>query len=109
MPFDWRQTGNQVWNVRLVLDHGELIVNDGGASLSLNGEQLQIIEKNEYEAIHRRFVEIVAGGICGLSESDNEDPDLLEKRRFDLNLGHACESLRVLEINHSLGFCHFKL
>jgi D-galactose 1-dehydrogenase len=64
LDFDWRQADNEVWNVKFVLDHGELIVSEGAAVLSLNGQQLQITEHDEYEAIYHRFVEIVAGCIC---------------------------------------------
>jgi D-galactose 1-dehydrogenase len=64
LDFDWGQADNEVWNVKFVLDHGELIVSEGAAALSLNGQQLQITEHDEYEAIYHRFVEIVAGCIC---------------------------------------------
>ena len=64
LEFDWRQTGDEVWDVKFAFDAGELIVSEGGGAVSLNGEQLAIVEQNEYEAIYQRFVEIVAGGIC---------------------------------------------
>jgi D-galactose 1-dehydrogenase len=64
LDFDWRQTGKEIWDVKFALDQGELIVSEGGGIVSLNGEPQEIVEKNEYEAIYHRFVEIVAGGIC---------------------------------------------
>jgi D-galactose 1-dehydrogenase len=64
LDFDWRQTGSEVWDVKFGLGQGELIVSEGGGVVSLNGEAQKIVEKNEYEAIYQRFVEIVAGGIC---------------------------------------------
>ena len=64
LDFDWRQTGDEVWDIKFTFDDGELIVSEGGGAVSLNGEQLEIAGQNEYEAIYHRFVELVAAGIC---------------------------------------------
>ncbi|GAB3115433.1 Gfo/Idh/MocA family oxidoreductase [Aestuariicella hydrocarbonica] len=38
--FDWRQEGEQIWEIRITTDAGELQLTDGGAAVSINGEPL---------------------------------------------------------------------
>lgn len=61
--FDWRQSGDEIWDIKFILDAGELIISEGGGAVSFNAEQLEVAEQNEYEAIYHRFVDIVAAGI----------------------------------------------
>ena len=36
--FDWRQTGPQTWDIRVITDDGELLLQSGGSKLFINGE-----------------------------------------------------------------------
>ncbi len=62
--FDWRQTGDQTWEIVLEAEGGEtLSLLDGGARLS-TGLPAGAALVSEYASIYRRFAELVHGGRC---------------------------------------------
>ncbi|MEQ1953136.1 Gfo/Idh/MocA family oxidoreductase [Mesorhizobium sp. CN2-181] len=58
--FDWRQTGPQTWDIRVVTDEGELLLQSGGAKLFIRGELVVDEGDVEYADIYRRFAELIA-------------------------------------------------
>jgi D-galactose 1-dehydrogenase len=60
--FDFRQTGPQRWDIDLETDAGPVILSGGGARLGA-GDDVEIdLAKAEYQALYRRFVDLVATG-----------------------------------------------
>ncbi|OJT99223.1 MAG: galactose 1-dehydrogenase [Rhizobium sp. 63-7] len=60
--FDWRQTGKQSWDIVAVTDAGEMVLSEGGAKLSVNGELKFSAPEAEYPALYARFAALVAAG-----------------------------------------------
>ena len=60
--FDWRETGAERWTVRVEAEGNTLILSDGGARLSWNGEAKTVDGRGEYPALYRRFAELVTAG-----------------------------------------------
>lgn len=58
--FDWRQTGEQTWSIRVAAQEGEMALLRGGACLVVDGETRIDGSDHEYAAIYRRFGELVA-------------------------------------------------
>lgn len=60
--FDWRETGEQVWEIRVETDAGPLWLSDGGAKLAIDGKAVIDEPAHEYPALYRRFAGLVASG-----------------------------------------------
>lgn len=63
--FDWRQEGPQTWSIRLDTDGGTLLLEDGGARLSIDGQgaaPAQAALSGEYPRLYRRMAELVGAG-----------------------------------------------
>lgn len=60
--FDWRQTGPQIWDIEVETDGGTLVLRDGGARLSIDGEPRSLPEGGEYPNLYRRFADLVRSG-----------------------------------------------
>lgn len=60
--FDWRQTGKQSWDIVAVTEAGEMVLSEGGAKLSVNGELKFSAPEAEYPALYERFAALVAAG-----------------------------------------------
>ena len=58
--FDWRQTGPQTWDIAIETDGGSLLLSEGGNMLRLDGQVQMKAPDEEYPAMYRRFVELVA-------------------------------------------------
>lgn len=58
--FDWRQTGHQTWDIVVDTDAGQLLLSEGGNTLRLDGELQVKAPDDEYPAMYRRFVALVA-------------------------------------------------
>lgn len=63
LEFDWRQSGDEVWNIEFATSAGTVLVSEGGGKVSLAGEIVEVEESSEYEAIYQRFVDIISAGI----------------------------------------------
>jgi len=62
--FDWRQTGPQTWDIEVETDRGILLLSHGGNSLAIDGTPQPVGQEEEYPAMYRRFVELIAHGRC---------------------------------------------
>lgn len=58
--FDFRQTGQQTWEIAVDTDAGSLLLQDGGAKLSLPGAEPVLYPKGEYAALYTRFADLIA-------------------------------------------------
>ena len=60
---DWRQTGEQSWNIDVETADGlKLELRKGGTELSVNGELKTAAPSEEYEAIYAHFAELLKSG-----------------------------------------------
>jgi len=72
--FDWRQQGEQIWEITVDTDAGQLQLAEGGATVTINGE-LQIAPREtstlagEYPRLYQRMHQLVTSGAseCDLS------------------------------------------
>lgn len=61
--FDWRQTGEQSWNITIETFDGSLLrLRNGGARLEIEGKVVVEEKPEEYEGIYRRFAELLSKG-----------------------------------------------
>jgi len=61
--FDWRETGEQSWNISIETVDGRLLrLRNGGARLEIDGKLIVDAPPAEYEAIYERFAELLASG-----------------------------------------------
>ena len=61
--FDWRQEGEQSWNIDVETEAGgKLRLTHGGSRLIIDGEAIVAAPMQEYEGIYRRFAELLARG-----------------------------------------------
>jgi D-galactose 1-dehydrogenase len=60
---DWRQTGPQTWDIDLTTaDGGQVLLQQGGTRLVVDGVVVVEEEPDEYEQIYVRFAELLASG-----------------------------------------------
>ena len=61
--FDWRQTGEQTWEIEIeTADRMSLFLKKGGTVLSVNGKTIMQAPMEEYEMIYARFAELLKSG-----------------------------------------------
>jgi D-galactose 1-dehydrogenase len=61
--FDWRQTGEQTWNIDIAtIDGLTLKLEKGGTVLSVGGKRVAENASEEYERIYERFDELLTAG-----------------------------------------------
>ncbi|PQZ84516.1 MULTISPECIES: Gfo/Idh/MocA family protein [unclassified Brevundimonas] len=58
--FDFLQTGVQTWTIEAATDLGRLTLEQGGAVLTIDGLNQNLAPVREYEAVYRRFAELIA-------------------------------------------------
>lgn len=63
MDLDWRQTGPQTWDIAVDTDEGRLLLERGGATLTVPGGATTRFEDREYPAIYARFGALVRQGV----------------------------------------------
>jgi D-galactose 1-dehydrogenase len=66
---DWRQTGAQIWTIRVETDGGALILSNGGGALQLDGKAHPLPAPAEYAGVYRRFAQLIASGESDLDPS----------------------------------------
>jgi len=67
---DWRQTGEQTWNISVATTDGtELELRKGGAELHVNGRQSIAKPPAEYEGIYEHFAELLKSGRSHVDEA----------------------------------------
>ncbi|PZM16960.1 Gfo/Idh/MocA family protein [Rhizobium tubonense] len=83
--FDWRQTGKQSWDIVAETDAGQMVLADGGAKLTINGELKSSEPEQEYPSLYRRFAEIVKAGTSDVDLAPLRhvaDAFMLGRRKF---------------------------
>ena len=60
--FDWRQTGDQIWEIEVDTDSFRLKLAKGGGRLDVDGETMSDAPRDEYAAIYRRFDDLLQTG-----------------------------------------------
>jgi len=63
--FDWRQTGDEAWNIELDTKEGLVALTQGGDALTLHGQKIDAgnhSEHGEYETIYANFADIIRAG-----------------------------------------------
>ena len=67
--FDFRQKGEQSWDIELVTTHGKLVLSRGGAGLTIDGKLVTLDEglAGEYPRLYDRFATLC---LAGKSEVD---------------------------------------
>lgn len=66
--FDWRHGGDDVWQIRVITTAGDVVLDGGGARLSVDGAAEPLAETDEYPSLYRHF--------AGLIESRRSDFDV---------------------------------
>jgi D-galactose 1-dehydrogenase len=59
---DWRQQGRQSWDIRIVTETGEALLEEGGARLTVDGLERAAGPDREYGSLYARFAELVRTG-----------------------------------------------
>jgi D-galactose 1-dehydrogenase len=65
--FDWRQEGPQTWDIAVETTAGRLLMQNGGAKLSLDGVPVAEAPDREYPRLYAKMAALVA---AGASEAD---------------------------------------
>lgn len=60
--FDWRQTGPQIWDIRIETEGPDIVLRDGGATLFVDGEKRIAAADEEYRRLYARFAELISAG-----------------------------------------------
>ena len=63
--FNFLQTGQQTWTMRISTDDGDLLLSDGGAHLAINGvrQETRAAPHHEYEGVYGKFAECIRSGV----------------------------------------------
>lgn len=83
--FDWRQTGPQTWDIRVLSDGPEIVLRNGGAVLCVAGQEVIAAADEEYRRLYARFAELIAAGESDVDLSPLQlvaDAFLLGERRL---------------------------
>ncbi|MDM7955204.1 Gfo/Idh/MocA family oxidoreductase [Blastomonas sp.] len=67
--FDWRQTGKQSWTIRIDTDVGDLLLAEGGNSLSFDGVPQPLPGEGEYRALYDHFAALIRDRRCDVDVS----------------------------------------
>jgi D-galactose 1-dehydrogenase len=57
--FDWRRAGTEIWNIEIETNEGGLLLSEGGASLTIDGERHEYLP-GEYAGVYRRFRDLIS-------------------------------------------------
>lgn len=60
--FDWRQEGPQTWDIRIETTGGAAVLSDGGARLTIGGQEIQAGPDREYPGLYARFADLLTQG-----------------------------------------------
>ena len=58
--FDWRRTGEPVWDIQVMTDAEALHLSQGGARLHIGDRECQLEPESEYLSLYQRFAQLVA-------------------------------------------------
>lgn len=60
--FDWRQTGPQIWDIKVTTDQGEMILASGGSIMQIDGDIVSQAPEAEYDQIYAHFAQLLEKG-----------------------------------------------
>jgi D-galactose 1-dehydrogenase len=60
--FDWRQTGPQIWDIRVETEAGPLVLSRGGSVLTIDGRDQPLPPEAEYRGLYDRFAALIRSG-----------------------------------------------
>ncbi|BEV16097.1 Gfo/Idh/MocA family oxidoreductase [Herbaspirillum sp. DW155] len=60
--FDWRQTGEQTWDILIETDSTQLHLKKGGHELSINGAPCALPVEGEYPSLYAHFCKLIRNG-----------------------------------------------
>jgi predicted dehydrogenase len=61
--FDFLHTGRQCWTIALETDGGSLVLDDGGAVLTIDGVAQDLLPPAEYPTLYQRLAALIAAGV----------------------------------------------
>ncbi len=68
--FDWRRQGNNdIWRITIDTDAGQLVLDQGGAVLSIDGKAIEVGPHDEYAGLYAHFARLVETGISDVDLS----------------------------------------
>lgn len=70
--FDWRQEGEQSWDIEVETNNIKLKLTHGGTKLYVNGTCTLEAPSKEYEAIYHRFATLIKAGVSDMDGSPLE-------------------------------------
>ncbi len=65
--FDWRQEGDQIWQIEAVTDAGTLLLDEGGGRMFIDGQEHSASAaalSGEYPRLYAHMAELLATGAC---------------------------------------------
>jgi predicted dehydrogenase len=60
--FDWRSSGEPVWDIEVRTDAGSLRLSKGGARLHIGAQECELGTEGEYPRLYRHFTQLIATG-----------------------------------------------
>ena len=60
--FDWRQQGAQTWDIAVTTETGHMLLQNGGATLSIDGQPVADAPDREYPRLYQRMADLVRRG-----------------------------------------------
>jgi D-galactose 1-dehydrogenase len=57
--FDFRQMGEQIWEIVVQTDSGELRLGHGGSTMQVNGSAVDLAPSAEYPSLYRHFADLI--------------------------------------------------
>ena len=66
--FDWRQEGEQIWDIRIACREASAVLSAGGEKLAIDGKEVLAGPNREYSGLYARFEELL--------RTDQSDVDL---------------------------------
>ena len=66
--FDFRHEEDEIWDIEVQTDQGQLCIGKGGASLSIDGAPRPLPPEAEYAGLYDRFAELIAQGACEVDD-----------------------------------------
>jgi D-galactose 1-dehydrogenase len=60
--FDWRQLGEQTWDIIAETSAGKMVLAEGGSKLTINDTVVPVSSETEYSALYRQFASLIKNG-----------------------------------------------
>jgi len=67
--FDWRQTGEQTWDIIVETADSHVHLKSGGHALWIDGKPVALPEEGEYPALYRQFAQLLTSGTADVDVS----------------------------------------